>query len=583
MATPRPPSVLTSSQIVPTMKTIISKFQAMQETIIRTVTPTTACFSNVFQPWADVSNEVQAQLGMISLLGYAAPSKETHEAVKEAKKLFNVAEAAWTARRDLFILVKAAADKCEELDRESRLWVKVRVQDFINAGHGLLDESVIERYLRVRSRIDGLREQFSRNLRTENGGLWIDEGDLDGVPELEIQRWKLGEAANEGKRFVPFANGELKTILAHAQKATTRERMYLADQAKVPENIDLFREVTCLRDSQARLLGFPSHGEFRIRNRAVKSITYAENFLKHLRGSLIPRGRDELLKLQRLRIEDLKSTGFSTDGDDGHFSPWDLEYYKRMMSLEKNSDEGKISQYFPLGPTVVGMLRIFESFLRLRFVLIPSNKLDANSIWHEDVFPNSTESTCALLKHSEVVTLFHELGHGIHDLVSRTKYSPARKLVLDEDILKELSCHYTTLDSRYLTELLKQNPSAPGPPEKIPDDLLDAIIGSRDRFLGSVVSIFDLKIHSPSSHEEIADLDFAKLWYDLRAEVEGIDFSRLRNEGHEHVTFGHLLSGYDMGYYGYLSATPLPKTFFSRPLQRIQGVKIYGDATDKGF
>jgi Zn-dependent oligopeptidase len=103
-----------------------------------------------------------------------------------------------------------------------------------------------------------------------------------------------------------------------------------------------------------------------------------------LRESLIPRGRDELLKLQRLRIEDLKSKGFSTDGDD-QFSPWDLEYYKRMMSLEKNSDEGKISQYFPLGPAVVGMLRIFESFLRLRFLSIPSNELDAHSIWHEDV------------------------------------------------------------------------------------------------------------------------------------------------------------------------------------------------------
>jgi metallopeptidase MepB len=66
------------------------------------------------------------------------------------------------------------------------------------------------------------------------------------------------------------------------------------------------------------------------------------------------------------------------------------------------------------------------------------------------------------------------------------------------------------------------------------------------------VSIFDLKIHNPATHEDIVNLNFQKLWYDIREEIEGIDFTQSRENGHEHVTFGHLLSGYDMGYYGYL-------------------------------
>lgn len=395
MDKPSPPSVLAPSEIIPAMEKIISKFHHMQENMVNTVTQSSACFVNVFRPWAEVANETQGQLGMIWLLSYAAPDQETHDAVNAASKLYNNAVTTWTSRTDLFALLQAAADKDEELDPESRLWVQTKLRDFISAGHGLADEKTIKQYLSNRSVIDQLRKQYNNNLRNNNAGLWIDEADLNGVPESDIKSWIMGSDENDGKRFVPFANGGYKTVMARAHKAETREKMYLAEEAKVPANVNILRNIINMRDSQARLLGYDNHGSFRIQTRAIKSTEYIQIFLEQLKRSLVPHGRNELQALRHIRDEHrlhgenvasnkpkLGDMGFA---EDDKFYPWDLEYYKRIHSLQSQIDDTEISHFFPLEHTVLAMLRLFESFLSLKFIQISSDRLNSAWKWHEDV------------------------------------------------------------------------------------------------------------------------------------------------------------------------------------------------------
>ncbi|KAI0999875.1 Saccharolysin [Podosphaera aphanis] len=177
-------------------------------------------------------------------------------------------------------------------------------------------------------------------------------------------------------------------------------------------------------------------------------------------------------------------------------------------------------------------------------------------------FSKPTESKPSLLKHDEVVTLFHELGHGIHDLSGRTKYarfhgtSVVRDFVEAPSQMLENWCwtpsQLKSLSSHYVTG------------ESIPDDLIekqisikhvnDAIFNLRQLHFG----IYDMTVHTPKDHEEAKSFKLSELYNDLRTQISGIkgpEYLGLKSDwGNGQATFGHLIGGYDAGYYGYLSS-----------------------------
>ena len=196
-------------------------------------------------------------------------------------------------------------------------------------------------------------------------------------------------------------------------------------------------------------------------------------------------------------------------------------------------------------------------------------------------FSKATPKKPSLLKHDEVVTLFHELGHGIHDLVARTKYSRFHGTSTVRDFveapsqmlenwcwtpsqLQALSHHYTSVSNEYATAWAADHPEGERPAEKIPIDLVekliatkhvnDALFNLRQLHFG----IFDMRVHEPRSHQELEELDITRTYNSLRREIallegpKGEDGAKGGEWGHGQATFGHLMGGYDAGYYGYL-------------------------------
>lgn len=133
--------------------------------------------------------------------------------------------------------------------------------------------------------------------------------------------------------------------------------------------------------------------------------------------------------------------------------------------------------------------------------------------------------------------------------------------------LRSLSKHYSHLSSAYKTAWEESNSSASSkgqPPETMPDELISNIISTRHvndalfNLRQLHFGIFDMTVHTPASHEAVEKLEATELYNRLRKEITSIEGPEALGAnyswGHGQATFGHLIGGYDAGYYGYLSS-----------------------------
>lgn len=164
---------------------------------------------------------------------------------------------------------------------------------------------------------------------------------------------------------------------------------------------------------------------------------------------------------------------------------------------------------------------------------------DGKSRWYPATalvcnFSKPTPKKPSLLKHEEVVTLFHELGHGIHDLAGRVKFSrfhgtsTVRDFVEAPSQMLENWC-WTPGQIKSLSGHFETG-------EKIPDDLVQKLVATKN-VNGALFNlrqlhfgIFDMAVHGPKSHEEVENLNPSKLYNELRAELVGFDGPETQGE-----------------------------------------------------
>ncbi|KIW17173.1 hypothetical protein PV08_04364 [Exophiala spinifera] len=639
-----PPSfTATPESVVKDTKEMLAQSKKVTDDIVAQIAEKDATFQNVLLPMAHDENLQTLKAHILGFYQSVSTDQALRDASTEAEKLMDDYSIEAAMREDVFKLVDAALKKADKLDPESQRLLQKEHKGFVRNGLNIPAGPKRDRFKEIKKRLSQLGIAFSKNLNEEKGGLWFTAEELDGVPEdvLSILKkegdkyWLTFKYPDLFPTLKYATNSETrkKVFVANENKCNQnvplfQEAILLRDEAarllgypnhaafriedkmaKTPKTVDDFLGDLRQRLSQGGLdeietlkkmkkADLESRGEqfdgryylwdHRFYDRMMEEKDYQLD--QQLISEYFPlqttiRGMLEIFE-QLFGLVFVEVVGKDRDSISPSGKGDDIVWHEEVQVFSVWDDEGE-------GGGFVGYLYL-DLFPRngkyghaANFNLQPgflhtngTRRYPATALVCN--FSKPTAKKPSLLKHEEVTTLFHELGHGIHDLVSRTTYSrfhgtntvrdfveaPSQMLenwCWTPSQLRALSRHYSTLSPEYYDSWKEAAGSnSARPEERIPDDLIQKLIKTKN-LNGALFNlrqlhfgIFDMTIHEPRDHASIESMDISETYNALRKDISKIDGPEVLGEGNKwgngQATFGHLMGGYDAGYYGYLSS-----------------------------
>ncbi len=570
---------------------------------IATLPATARTFENT--PWAldrtlfDLSDETAAD----TFLEQVSTSAAVRDAGSQCEVLLSQFNVDVFSREDLYKALKEYAAKKEPLRGEDARLLDKTLLDYRRSGLELPPKTRDE-VAGLRKRIAKLESDFGKNINESKDYALLSRAQLDGVPEDLLSKLER----EDGKYKVGVDYPTYFPVMQNARDPEARRALEAKFNDRAARlNMPIFSEALELRLKAARLLGYKTHADYAIEEDMAKTPKTVNAFLARLRGELKPLGREELEVLVAFKraMEGRKS--------DGVIRAWDWRYYDNLLNKTKYEvDQEKVREYFPADLVVEQMLGVYQKLLGVRFREIPDGlswhpdaKLfeitDASGgapigYFYMDLFPREGKYSHAaafqlvsgrlrpdgtyqkpvsaivanfdkpsadrpsLLDHEEVETIFHEFGHIMHQTLTKAKYgrfsgsnvardfveAPSQMLenfVWDPVVLASLSGHYKDHS------------------KKLPKELLDKMLAARNADVGLInlrqllFGIVDMAYHG--AHPPA---DTTKLYARVAADVSLIPTTP---GTHPEASFGHLMGGYDAGYYGYLWSDVYAQDMFS--------------------
>lgn len=493
------------------------------------------------------------------------------------------------------------------------------LRDFKLGGAELADDKK-KRYAEVQEKLAALSTKFSENVLDATNDyklLVADVAELKGLPE-EVLQAAQNAAEQDGKTGYQFSLHfpSYFPLLQYAENRSVRETIYRANATKASElgghpewnNTSIIDELLSLRQEEAELLGYQNFAEVSLLPKMAESATQVESFLLDLAHKAKPYAEKDLVELRQFAQEQFGIADLQA---------WDTTFVSEKLREQRYAfSEQEVKQYFPEHKVVAGLFNVIQTLFAVDI------KTDNAATWHPDVkfyrveregeligqfyvdlyaraakqggaWMDDARARCrkshgiqtpvvyltcnfnapvvvdgvtkpATFTHDEVITLFHEFGHGLHQLLTKVEDISVSGISGVEWDAVELPSQFME-NFCWEWDVLQQMTAHVDSGEQLPRALYDKMIAAKNFQSGLQTlrqvefALFDMRLHSanPSNMRH----SVAETLQQVRDQVAAIQppaFNRFQH------SFSHIFAGgYAAGYFSYKWAEVLSADAFS--------------------
>lgn len=490
------------------------------------------------------------------------------------------------------------------LNAEQRQAHKNALRGFVLGG-AELQGAAKERYATIQEEQAALGQKFSENAldATDSYAYYATEAELAGVPpDVQAAARAAAEADGKAGYKLTLKLPSYLPVMQFAHDGALRQRLYRAyvtrasDQAegdaKKFDNAPLIQGILALRKEEAQLLGYANFGEVSVVAKMAESPRQVIDFLRQLAAKARPYAERDMADLRAFAKDELKLADPQ---------PWDWAYVgEKLKEARYAFSEQELKQYFQAPKVLQGLFKIVETlfevairrdsapvwhptveFYRIerdgkllgQFYLDPSARAGKRGgAWMDDVrarwlrpdtgqlqtpvaqlvcnFAEGVDGKPPLLTHDDVITLFHEFGHGLHHMLTQVNEHDVSGISGVEWDAVELPSQFME-NFCWEWDVLKHMTAHVDTGAPLPRALFDKMIAAKNYQAGMQTvrqiefALFDMLLHT--EHDPKAD--FQPLLDSVRQEVAVVQpppFARTAQ------TFSHIFAGgYAAGYYSY--------------------------------
>ncbi len=578
---------LSAAQIKANCKTVIGNVDTAVKRILARRAKRT--FGNTLLPLEDAAADLNDRLVAETFLFEVSPDKGVRGASLQCGTDQSNYVTDLSARPDLYAALAAVRSSGTARTMYDKKLLQLWMTSLARSGAALPAAKRAE-FVQLEKKLTDLQNKYQENLGNDATTFTLAQSATAGLPADFIAGLKKNA---DGSLVVPVNESTVTLFLQNAKDAGARKAFYFAyNNRDAATNTALLQEAIATRDRLAHLMGYPNWAAYQLDDKMAQSPQRVFHFLDDLDAKILPKAREELATLAQLKAQDMGTPNATID-------PWDVVYYDNLLNKTKYAvDNDAIRQYFPVNHTIDAVLNIYHKLLGVTFV-----KIANPGVWYPDVlgyevydtrsgrfigstyfdlyprpgkydhfanfpllpvrkingtfraplaaivgnWPKPAPGHPAVLSHSDVVTFFHEFGHDMAALLTTAPYetlsagfrqdfieAPSQMLenfVWQPSILKEISSNVTT-----------------GAP--LPDDLISKMTAAKyvDYAYFTTRQILLAKVDM-DYHTMGPNVDTTAIWAKVAREDTPLPMSP---GTHPQASFGHLMGGYDAGYYGYL-------------------------------